>query len=66
MNEVSIIINGVRYDAVSILQNPVYPICSQCHLNGLFDVEYPALCDFCNEILAPEQVFKKSTKSFEG
>jgi hypothetical protein len=66
MNEVSIIINGVRYDAVSTLPNPTlpnsaYPICSQCH----FDEACESIGGFCNSFLEPEQVFKKSTKSFE-
>ena len=65
MNEVSIIINGVRYDAMSALPNPTYPICSQCHFNKFCESEYHTLSDFCNEFLEPEQVFKKSTKSFE-
>lgn len=65
MNEVSIIINGVRYDAVSTLPNLTYPICSQCHFNDLCEIEYRTLSEFCDEFLEPEQVFKKSTKSFE-
>lgn len=65
MNEVSIIINGVRYDAVSILPNPTYPICNQCDINEVCESKYHTLSDFCNEFLEPEQVFNKSTKSFE-
>ena len=63
MDEVSIIINGVRYDAVDTLPTPTYPICSQCHLNEICESEH--LSDVCYELLEPEQVFKKSTKSFE-
>jgi hypothetical protein len=56
MNEVSIIINGVRYDAVEA--EPHDFICKECELPmGL-------LCDDCQNILA-HKVFKKSTKSFE-
>lgn len=58
MNEVSIIINGVRYDAVEV--NNIYA-CSQCELDNL-----------CNDGLICEMFridiyycFKKSTKSFE-
>ena len=65
MNEVSIIINGVRYDAVSILPNPTYPVCSQCHFYGVCGAEHFSIGEFCDEYLEPEQVFKKSTKSFE-
>ena len=60
MNEISIIINGVRYDAVSILPHPIYPICSQCHFNEICESKYQSLPDLCNEFLEPEQVFKKS------
>lgn len=62
MNEVSIIINGVRYDAVSALPNLTYPICSQCHFNKVCEIEYQNLSEFCNEFLEPEQIFKKSDK----
>lgn len=66
MNQVSIIINGVRYDAVSILPNPTFcSICSQCHFNEVCEREYLALSEFCNEFLEKEQVFKKSDKKFE-
>lgn len=56
MNGVSIIINGVRYDAVET--EPHDFICKECELPmGLF-------CDVCQDIIA-HKVFKKSTKSFE-
>ena len=59
MNEVSIIINGVRYDAHEI-GAPSYPFaCGCCDLNDT---------DYCLDPKCPlEQgvVFKKSTKSFE-
>ena len=64
MNEVSIIINGVRYDAVAVLPH-LTSICSQCDFNEICELEYNALSNFCEELLGLEQVFKKSTKSFE-
>lgn len=59
MNEVSIIINGVRYDAVDELAYCVgcdlLDMCiSHCNLN---------LCEYLGVNL--DCVFKKSTKSFE-
>ena len=65
MNEISIIINGVRYDAVSALPDITYPICSRCSFNEVCDIEYLSLGEFCNEFLEPEYVFKKSDKKFE-
>lgn len=65
MNEVSIIINSVRYDAVSVLPDITYPICSQCSFYEVCDIEYLYLGEFCNEFLDPEYVFKKSDKKFE-
>ena len=65
MNEVSIIINGVRYEAVVVLPNLTYPTCSQCGIYEICDSGYLYLPKFCNEFLEPEQVFKKSNKSFE-
>ena len=56
MNEVSIIINGVRYDAVEA--EPQDFICKGCELPmGL-------LCSDCQNMLA-NKVFKKSDKKFE-
>ena len=56
MNEVSIIINGVRYDAVEI--EKTYHICDRCDLPI-------TICEGCGNLLNNNQVFKKSTKSFE-
>lgn len=52
MNEVSIIINGVRYDAVK----PEIPnSCAGC------EIQLAEACGMCSL----NKVFKKSTKSFE-
>lgn len=56
MNEVSIIINGVRNDAVE-LEKP-YQICDRCDLPI-------TICEGCGNLLNHNQVFKKSTKIFE-
>lgn len=58
MNEVSIIINGVMYDAVE----EECANCSQCDLQEYCD-EY-ALETFCYA-LTPLCIFKKSDKKFE-
>ena len=58
MNEVSIIINGVRYDAV--LEECAN--CCKCDLHSVCNEDtYENLC----YALVPLCVFKKSTKSFE-
>ena len=58
MNEVSIIINGVRYDAVEV----ECANCSQCDLHKDCDEDtFENLC----YTLAPLCVFKKSNKKFE-
>ena len=58
MNEVSIIINGVRYDAVE----EESASCHQCDLHCDCDEDtYENLC----YSLAPMCVFKKSDKKFE-
>lgn len=57
MNEVSIIINGVRYDAV---QEECPRSCQGCEiLRGTADCLLSAICRSCNTI------FKKSNKKFE-
>ena len=57
MNEVSIIINGVRYDAV---EEESSRSCMGCEiLRGTADCLLSAICREYNTI------FKKSTKSFE-
>lgn len=63
MNEVSIIINEVRYDAVA--GNKMY-LCDGCELRDICDDG-----DYYNQTLcekfkvARASIFKKSTKSFE-
>lgn len=56
MNEISIIINGVRYDAVEA-DDPDFP-CENCDLSMI-------ICESCVNLLEDNQNFKKSTKSFE-
>ena len=60
-NQVSIIINGVRYDAVNVgVDNGG---CENCDLN-----KWCCSCDFdftCGVLYYSNTVFKKSTKSFE-
>ena len=61
MNEVSIIINGVRYDAVEKPKEGY--VCNGCDICDLYDVEdiiFP-----CSEIIGSNRVFKKSDKKFE-
>lgn len=56
VNEVSIIINGVKYDAVEI--GNAYPCCELCELPI-------TICESCGNLLSNYQCFKKSTKTFE-
>ena len=64
MNEVSIIINGVRYDAVDV---PVGEECVSCDIYNYCRMYNFPLGKLCMEI--PQEkgvtVFQKSTKSFE-
>lgn len=57
MNEVSIIINGVRYDAV---ERDALDLCYGCDLYR--DCK---LADCCGDLIGLNQVFKKSDKKFE-
>lgn len=57
MNEVSIIINGVRYDLV----NAEEPTCDICELNNICN-RHGSLCGLLN--ISDDKVFKHSTKSF--
>lgn len=59
MNEVSIIINGVRYDAEP--RNGVIAVCRHCEMKSI-------CCDMGNlcDVLGYDVIFKKSTKSFES
>ena len=65
MNEVSIIINGVRYDAV---EKPEYKegvyVCDGCDICSLYEEEniiFP-----CSKIIGRNRVFKKSDKSLRN
>ena len=60
MNEVSIIINGVRYDAVDkkSMPNQMF-VCEGCDICKLIP-NFP-----CSRAIGNNRVFKKSTKSFE-
>jgi hypothetical protein len=57
MNEVSIIINGVRYDAV---EHTGTTVCDCCDL--LDDCSIVQSCDF---LIGGSKIFKKSNKKFE-
>ena len=61
MNEISIIINGVRYDAVDA---SVYNFCGECDFSEICS-EVNFYDSVCPELLNGKQTFKKSTKSFE-
>lgn len=58
MNEVSIIINGVRYDAVE--RNTLGDLCYRCDL-----YKNCKLADCCGDLIGLDKIFKKSDKSFE-
>lgn len=62
MNSVSIIINGVRYDAAT----PQYAgdSCDKCDLAD-FCQEVEMHCYTCSALIGMRRCFKKSTKSFE-
>ena len=57
MNEISIIINGVRYDAV--IANTHCDLAKECDTCSLFTP------DGCCRFIGVSRVFKVSTKSFE-
>lgn len=56
MNEVIIIINGVRYDATEASRCDIYAKCSDCKL---------FLQTSCIALIGVNRVFKKSDKKFE-
>lgn len=61
MNEVSIIINGVRYDAVEIKTEF---FCEECDLRHLCEkTQYMSLCLILD--IEENKHFKKSDKKFE-
>lgn len=62
MNEVSIIINGVRYDAVEASKKGC--VCHQCDLEELCDYKLPdGVIDLCATFVGKLRCFKKSDKS---
>ena len=59
MGEVSIIVNGVRYDAIDSPMDG----CQDCDLCSLYDgkgLDFP-----CIQLIGYHRVFKKSDKTFE-
>ena len=62
MNEVSIIINGVRYDSVDSRGRQWCHGCELFNLCCKYDHEST---DLCYKIFGIYRVFKKSNKSFE-
>lgn len=64
MNEVSIIINVVRYDAV-LPDNIEELPCESCSLRESCDIQSDGVIRVCCDMIGEEYHFKKSTKSFE-
>ena len=63
MNEVSIIINGVRYDAERLENASIADVCKHC---DLYNEKGTSECLKLNACpLFNGYIFKKSTKSFE-
>lgn len=62
MNEVSIIINGVRYDSMA---DNLGNICNTCDLQELCEAKSACVSETCVELLGEGYNFKKSPKSFE-
>ena len=62
MNEVSIIINRVRYDSVDATGGQW---CGDCDLYELCNKHDPNATDLCYSVLNHYRVFKKSDKKFE-
>ena len=63
MKEVSIIINGVRYDAVLLENVPMTFVCKYC---DLYNEKGTSECVKLNACpLSNGYIFKKSNKSFE-
>ena len=66
MNEVSIIINGVRYDAVEATENFHNEPCDKhCDLCEYCDEISEIFHHVCKDMIGSDSTFKKSTKSFE-
>ena len=65
MNEVSIIINGVRYDAV--VTHSEDSVCDLCDILEFCEGDnHDALRRLCCRVVGANTSFIKSTKSFEG
>lgn len=62
MNEVSIIINGVRYDAVDTNDAGW---CHCCDLREMCNEYDFASSELCNDVFGSNKIFKKSDKKFE-
>lgn len=58
MDEVSIIINGIRYDAVE--RESQESLCYDCDL-----YKNCKLADTCGDLIGLNKIFKKSEKKFE-
>lgn len=61
MNDVSIIINGVRYDSTA---ENLGNICNTCDLQELCESKSVCVSEACAELLGNGYNFKKSIKSF--
>lgn len=68
MNEVSIIINGVRYDAVDSPKEVDFS-CESCDLyEHCINIDYEVRGQnytICSLVIGDDGVFKKTTKKFE-
>ena len=65
MNEVSIIINGVRYDAIELSHNDGCGECDICDLLEMINEDNYAECICRNFNFGYNVCFKKSDKKFE-
>ena len=63
MNEVSIIINGVRYDAVDVKEGGEW--CEECDLFEVCCEHDCEIIELCYDAIGCYKVFKKSDKKFE-
>jgi hypothetical protein len=62
MNEVSIIINGVRYDSHAVEKKTE---CKTCDLYEFCEEHHPSFGETCSALLSRGYNFKKSYKKFE-
>ena len=63
MNEVSIIIGGVRYDLIPV-EKEKDCLCCNCDLNRLCVADF-SFVDLCTSVDDTHVLFKKSDKKFE-